>query len=210
MFNLVHKLKERGESAGQAGFTLIELLIVIILSTIMLAGMVALVSSSFNLFNTSKNLESVSDSSRRCLSSMARQLKTALHFDNANTSASRVAFWGDIDSDNNDADTSNYVNAEKVEFYYDAGAKRVMQLTTEPAGGGQITSVLGSYVNSLTFYYFQPGVMPQVGDPPPNRYTGTDFNADIGMVRIQLVLQRGQTTRTYFQDVFLRIIQRED
>src|SRR5450759_28681 len=50
-----------GGDEGRRGFTLVELLIVIILSAIILAGMVALISSVFNVFTQSKNLQALND-----------------------------------------------------------------------------------------------------------------------------------------------------
>lgn len=197
---------------GQGGFTIVELTIVAILSLIMLAGMIALMMSSFQLFNSSKNLQAISDSARRSLSAMSRQLKTALYLDDANCSAGQITFYADIDADNTTATTQDPLDAERVSFTLTG--TDITQTTTAPAseGGATTTSTLGSYVSGMTFYYFNPGVPPDWNEGAQdysNKYTGTEYNENVGHVVIRLELEKGDVERTYTQDVFLRCLVRE-
>lgn len=205
------------------GFTIVELMMVMILSVIMLAGMVALLTGAFDIFNSSKNLEVITDSSRRALPAMARVLRGALHFDNANCTEDKIVFWSDIDYNADDvnektqgdlADVDNYTQAEMVELSrYESNAKINV---TEPGGAivptGASTPKLCSNVTRLQFYYFQSGVTPGGSDPynPTGDYTGSDINGEVGMVRIVLTLRKGSITRNFHQDVFLRALVREE
>lgn len=209
---------------AEEGFTLVELLIVIMISVILLAGMVALVSSVFGVFESSKDLQALNDSSRRALSSISRQLKTALHFDNticnpelADGGARTVKFWADVDNDQAAVTINDYKLAEEVvlERTVDQGVGKVTMTVTNPAADptpGVVTAgTLGSYVSDLRFYFFGQGVMPEGSDP--TNPTGClqhndDINADASMVRVVITLDKGDVSRTYYRDVFLRVVKR--
>jgi Tfp pilus assembly protein PilW len=217
-------LSARFEKARREdGFTVVELTIVIIVSVIMLAGMVALLTGAFDIFNSSKDLEAITDSARRAMPAMARVLRGALHFDNANCTEDKIVFWSDIDYNADDAnektqgdlaDVDNYTQAEMVELIrYGSQAKINV---TEPGGTyvatGAATPKLCSNVTRLQFYYFQSGVTPGGSDPynPTRTYTGSDINDEVGMVRIVMTLEKGDVTRNFHQDVFLRALVREE
>lgn len=218
MAELMHKIRD-----GR-GFTIVELLIVSIVSLIMLAGMVGLIASIFGVFGESKDVQSLNDSSRRALASVASLLRTALHFDNniLNTNSSSVMFWGDIDNDqipvagdsSTWADIVRYENAETVQLSKDSD--KLMMKVTPPfkemnAGGKVSTAGLGSYLTDLKFFYFQPGSMPGGTDPynPTGGIPdGGDYNGQASMIRVVLQMSKGKVHRSYYQDVFLRIIQR--
>ena len=220
MFEAIGKARRRAST--EQGFTIVELTIVIIVSTIMVAGMVGLVVQSFTLFGTQKDLEAVSESSRRVLSAMARQMRGTLRVDDANTGATSYGFWADIDYDDPAAtsEASHYEEAERVIFYRDATNSRVMQHTDQPDDSPRYTNLdpitfareasLGSYVSNLQFYYFAPGYMPQSSAPSsaPFANSVTGSNASVGSVIIVLTMQKGKATRVYQQQVFLRITTR--
>lgn len=201
-----------GGDEGRRGFTLVELLIVIILSAIILAGMVALISSVFNVFTQSKNLQALNDSSRQALASMSRQLRTALHFDSDNCRADYVTFWEDIDSSKDAVDIYNYNTlAEKVQFLKDGST---VAATVTPASGGTPPPItLGSYVGTLKFFYFAQNVVPGGSNPalPEGNFDPVveKVNDEVSMIRIVMKLQKGKVQHTYYDDVFLRIVVRE-
>jgi Tfp pilus assembly protein PilW len=212
--NLIRKT-EKG-IAGDAGFTIVELTIVMVVSVILIAGMVGLLSMAFANFKSTSSLASVTDSGRRALATMSRELKQALQFDNANTGIDQVTFWADINNDcpttgSSCADVFNYTNAEKVQLKVQSG--NLVQVTTQPGSSTPVTTTLASNVESVTFYYFQPGVKavapsPTESDPATNRYVGSDFNGDVGWTRIVLSAKKGKVARTLRTDVFLRILNR--
>ena len=103
MPRLMKKVRNRLDGKTEEGFTIVELMMVVIISLVMMAGMVALVSSAVQLFRTSKDLGAVTDSARRSLASMARVLRLALHFDNSNCTVDKVTFWCDVDNDQSNA-----------------------------------------------------------------------------------------------------------
>ena len=212
--------KTRKTLENEEGFTLIELLIVSIVSLIMVAGMVGLIAMGFQSFATGKNLQSLSDAARRALPAMDRQMKSLLHINDAECVASYqeatpagtwngTSFYADIDNDNTDATIDDYENAEKIEFYQDGD--RLMQRTTQPASeGGAVTETsLCSHVDSVLFYYFSTGVAQGTVNPPANRYQGESLNSVAGSIKVVLTLGEGKLTRTYEQNTFLRILQRD-
>jgi type II secretory pathway component PulJ len=230
---MLNKTRVQKEAREEQGFTIVELMMVAMISLIMLAGMVALVSSVFNVFRQSNDLQALNDTSRRALASMSRQLKTALHFDNtvcnpeeSDRAARTIGFWADVDNDqtSNPAQSpstwvgiDSYKLAEKVVFAKSPqeGIGRVTMALTQPAVDpdpqGTTTATLGSYVSELKFYFFRPGLMPGGEDPTaPTECMEHDsnINAEASMIRIVLKLQKGKVNKTYYQDVFLRIVQR--
>lgn len=197
---------------SEEGFSLVELLVVIIVSLILLAGMVGLLQMALGQFNQARAIATVTDSARRSLSSIGRQVKSALHFDDANCGANQMAFWGDIDSDNADADVDLYTNAEYVRFYL--LNNELMQQITQPSseGGGMSNVALCSSVQSVRFYYFAQGVRP-VYDSVSRTYTNSlngNFNASTGMVKVVITYRNRGVTRVFEQDMFLRILNRAD
>ena len=196
---------------GRQAFTIVELLLVVIISMIILAGMVALISSVFTVFRTDKDLQALNDSWRRALASMSSQLRTALHFDNDNCTESTLTFWADIDSSTKLVDIYNYNTlAEKAQFL--KNGSKVAEAVTQPGSTTPVTATLGSYVGTLKFFYFQQDVVPGGSDPtnPSGNFdpTEVDVNTDASMIRIVMKLQKGNVHHTYYQDVFLRIVVR--
>lgn len=211
------KMNVRKATEREEGFTLVELLIVMIVSLILLAGFVGLVTMGFEVFSSSKSTQAMSDASRRALPAMSRQMVSLLRIDDSQCVAQYkvgsqagawegTCFYADIDNDNSDADVDNYENAERVEFF--RSGDRLMQRTTEPGNAGVTTTAICSYVESVRFYYFPAGVAPGNDSPPANRYQGESLNDNAGSVKVVLVLRKGGQTRTYEQNVFLRILQR--
>jgi competence protein ComGC len=204
---------------GEKGFTIVELLMVSIVGSVLLAGMVGLLASIFGVFDSSKDVQTLNDSSRRALASVSNLLKPALHFDKTATDANQVTFWADIDNDqipvpastSTWADILRYKLTEKVRIYKDG--TRLMMVVTQPAseGGTVSTARLGSYLTDLKFFYFQSGVLPGGTDPynPTGGIPdGGDISGQVSMIRIVLKMSKGKIHRSYYQDVFLRIIQR--
>lgn len=204
--------KTKKNIAGEeVGFTMVELLIVMIMSLILIAGMVGLVEMAMKQFNNSREVEAITDSSRRALSSMGRQVKPALHFDDANCDSTHLVFYADIDSDNSDSDVNNYAKADKVEFY--RSGSNLVQKTTLPAGevGQSPTFVnLCGDVSNVTFHYFAKGVKPIYSEDAYTNETTSNYNSAIGLVKVVVTFQRGRVTRQFEQDIFLRILKRTD
>jgi prepilin-type N-terminal cleavage/methylation domain-containing protein len=199
---------------GEEGFTMVELLIVMIVSLILIAGMVGLVQMGMNQLTKSRALGTITDASRRALLTLDRQIKQALQFDDANCSDTQVAFWGDVDSDNSNADVVNFANAEYVVFRKNGST--LQEVITQPTGDGGATSynTLCSYVTSLKFYYFATGVTP-VYNPGTGTYTngipnGGTFNKSAGMIKVVMGFRRASVSRTFEQDIFLRILNRSN
>jgi len=212
----MHKLRDDG------GFTIVELLMVSIIGSIMLAGMVGLIASIFGVFGESKDVQTLNDSSRRALAGVSSLLRTALHFDNLTSSVSQVTFWADIDNDqipvvgnsSTWADIVRYKLAETVELY--SNNNKLTMKVTPPLkelneGVTVSTARLGSYLTDLKFFYFPAGVMPGGTDPynPTGGIPdGSDINGQVSMIRVVLKMSKGKVHRSYYQDVFLRIIER--
>lgn len=215
---------------GRRGFTIVELLLALIISTIIMAGMVGLVASVFNVFRASNDLQALNDSSRRALSNMSRQLRDALHFGNVppnNCTESTLTFWADIDNDQKSlpgsssttwADIYNYWLTEKVQFSKDAGFPKAVATVTQPPDDpnptdpNPVTATLGSYVTSLKFYYFQANEVPTGSystNPTGFDPTKSTVNDNASMIRIVMSLQKGKVHHSYYQDVFLRLVVRQ-
>lgn len=194
---------------SERGFSLIELLLVILISSIMMGGVVGMFTMAFNHFDTHKSLQAVNDSSRRMLNTMSRQLRDALHFENLSCTASGIGFWADIDNDNPSATVSNYVNAEYITWT--SSATSVVQGTTQQVGDPEnpgSSSALMSSANigsgleptdGLKFEYYRRGATSAT---PP---TQLNVNKDAGKIRISLKMKKGNVSRTYYQDVYLRV-----
>lgn len=208
---LMHRLprKKAGLLSGsEQGFTLVELLMVMIVSLVIMAGMVGLIEMAYNQFNRAGALEAVTDASRRALSSIGRQLKSALRFDDANCDSTHLAFWADIDSNNDDADVDLYTNAEYVRFYQSGTS--ITQQTTEPAseGGATATIALCQDVQSVSFSYFAKGVKPIYSAPSYTNETTSNYNSAVGMIKARITFKKGKVSRSFEQDTFLRILNR--
>jgi hypothetical protein len=161
----------------------------------------------------SRALAAVTDSARRALSSMDRQIKQGLYFVDDGCSSTQVTFYGDIDADNPNADVQglNHENAERVRFYL-GGNNTLEEEITQPAseGGAVSYNTLCSYVNSVEFYYFPRGVTP-VYDAGTGTYlnglTG-NINEECGLIKAVVEFQRSKISRKFEQDIFLRILNR--
>lgn len=193
---------------------MVELLIVMVVSLILIAGMVGLIDMAMGQLTRSRALASVTDSARRALASMDRQIKQALQFDNANCNGTLISFWADIDADDPDADVEHYQNGEYVQFYRDAGTNTLKQMIQQPAAdGGAVTyNTLCSYVTGVQFYYFAQGVTP-IYNAGTGLYTNgmtSDYNAGCGMVKAVVNFVRGRINRKFEQDMFLRILDRQN
>ena len=211
-----------GSDEGQQAFTIVELLLVMIISLIIMAGMVALISSVFTVFRTSRDLQALNDSSRRALDIMSRQLRTALHFNSSICDVDNVTFWGDIDGDQDlpgstaptPTDVNNYTPAEMVQLRQ-RGSTVVADVTQPgkipPTPDPPIT--VGSFVGNLNFYYFAKDVVPGGTDPtdPDGNFNPSvdKVNDKAAMIRIVLRLRKGKVHHSYYGDVFLRIVLRQ-
>ncbi len=180
--------------------------------------MVGLISSVFNVFQESKDVQALNDSSRRALASMSRLLKTALHFDNSYCDVNKIRFWADIDNDQHPtADPLTWLGIDKYKLGETVVLRKennsvTMDVTQPLSEGSKVSSAkLGSYASDLKFFYFQPGIMPG-GLDPYNPTLGIpasgDYNGQASMIRVVLKMSKGKIHRSYYQDVFLRIIQR--
>jgi len=208
--------------AGEEGFTLLELFIVMIVSLIMLAGMVGLIAMGFQTFTGGRNLQSVTDASRRALPAIDREMKGLLHINDDECQAlymvnpstqdgiwNGISFYSDIENVTPTATVSNYLITEKVKIYYDANTHTLMQKVTQPGGVEPSTgTTICSYVTSLRFYYFPVGTAPGNETPPANRYQGTSLNNMAGSIEVVITMQNGTITRTFQQTTFLRVLQR--
>lgn len=196
---------------GEKGFTMVELLIVMVVSVILIAGMVGLIEMAMGQLTRSRALTTVTDSARRALTSMDRQIKQALQFDDAQCSSSVISFWADVDADDPDADVEHYANAEKVRFYLGAGNKLINEITQPAADGGAVAyNTLCSYVTAAGFYYFAQGVAPvyNVGSGTYTNGIAANYNESTGMVKAVITFQRARINRKFEQDIFLRILDR--
>jgi prepilin-type N-terminal cleavage/methylation domain-containing protein len=198
----------------QRGFTLVELLIASMISVFLMAGMAGLVEMAMNQINTSRDVTVISDAARRALTSMDRQIKQGLRFDDTLCDTTQVTFWGDVDSDNADSDIDLYPNAEKVRFFMEGNNLRetIKQPDIDPGGhqGESNTVTLCGNVDNLTFLYFTKGKVPiwnQLTQTYDNGIAGS-YNDSAGMIKVVVNFRRGTRTRRYEQDIFLRILKR--
>lgn len=221
---MLQKTKEK-IAGNEKGFTLVELMIVMIISLIMLAGMVGLLLMGFQTFTSGRNLQSVTDASRRALPAIDREMKGLLHINDDECQAlymvnpstqdgiwNGISFYSDIDNDDATATVSNYLVTEKVKIYYDANTHTLMQKVTQPGGVEPTGTTICSYVNSVRFYYFPAGTAPgkvvRLDEAPANRYQGTSLNNMAGSIKVVVTMQNGTITRTFEQTTFLRVLQR--
>lgn len=214
---MLRKLRNRvagqdaGSGARQAGFSMMELMVVLALSLIIMAGMVGLVEMANNAFSQSRTLESITDSARRTLGSISRQVKTALWLDdNAITAASgaELIFRGDVDSNNTAADVDHATEAEKVRFFR-SGTNLLEEMTQPGSVNPDPPMSLAGNVTSVQFLLFSAGEKP-VGDLV-NGYSHamtSGYNSGAGMVKVILTYSRKGITRKFEQDMFLRILVR--
>lgn len=197
----------------EEGFSLVELMTVVLISAFMLAGMVGVIMTSFDLFSNSKDLQAITDSSRRILGSMTRQIRSALYLADAECDGNTLTFYADVDNDQGTAaDVDNYLSTEKVSMYLENN-KMIMSVL-EPDGESAVPAVLGSHVNELDFYYFRAGEKPELDsdDPDPtspiNGITDVNKNESVGMIRIVVKMKKNKVSRSFYQDVFLRVLDR--
>jgi len=204
--------------SGEEGFTMVELLIVMIMSLILIAGMVGLVEMAMKQFNNSREVEAITDASRRAMASMTRQVAPTLHLDDGLCSSTHLSFYADIDSDNTGSSVNDYTKAEKVEFYL-SGRNLVQKTTYESTSTdpepqtppGTITFInLCSDVTNVTFHYFAKGVQPVYSGGVYTNETTNNYNSAVGMVKVSVTFNQGRVVRQFEQDIFLRILQRVD
>lgn len=208
--------KTREVVAGEEGFTMVELLIVMIMSLILIAGMVGLVEMAMKQFNNSREVEAITDASRRAMASMTRQVAPTLHLDDGLCSSTHLSFYADIHGNNPGADVNNYNMAEKVEFYL-SGRNLVQKTTweatsTDPESHPQnpLFVNLCSDVTNVTFHYFAKGVQPVYSGGVYTNETTSNYNSAVGMVKVSVTFNQGRVVRQFEQDIFLRILQRVD
>lgn len=202
--------KAKKNIAGEEGFTLVELMVVVIISMIMIAAMVGILKMAFDSLTTSRNLQAINDVSRKTLGTMSRQIKEILHLDNDNCDEDELSFYADVTGTcSSTADTTNYADAAFVQYTHSSGTSEISATIQQP-GGDPNTQVLGADVKDLRFYYFLPNTLPGPAEDPTNPagYEGADKNYNVGLIRIVLELKKGKISRTYYQDVDLRTIDR--
>ena len=193
---------------GEKGFTLIELLVVMLITLVIMAGIVVLLSGAFDIFKSNRNLLAITDSSRRAISTMARQLRGALYLvdGTGNCDDNTLTFYANVkgpDLPFADVDASgNWTLAPIVKWTFDEVKGEIIQETTDP-GKAAMTSKLASYVTDLEFKYYREGTRTQI-TPAPN----FNLNMEAGIIRIIVKVQRGNASRTFHQDVFLRVSER--
>lgn len=192
----------------ESGFTLVELLTVVVISFILITGMAAIVISSMGMFTTNKDLESVKSAGTQAMSSLVRMIRSALNVDDE-SGMNQLVVWADIDGDD-EATASNYQEAEKIRIYSEGNRLR---MTVTETDGASTDSVLASYCTDLRFYYFLKGQKPASGDPyNPTGHFNTEkgaLNSQVGMIRVVANFSRGEISRSYYQDIYLRVNNRE-
>jgi prepilin-type N-terminal cleavage/methylation domain-containing protein len=194
--------KLRNEGPGDGGFTLVEVMVVTLLFLIILAGIVVLLSGTFDIFKSNRDLLAVTDSSRRALSTMSSELRGALYIDNANSNNYQLAFWADIRGDEDSANiisSNNWTNAPEVTWTRDPIRNVIQQTTREPPPVTTSSTVdLADNVpdQGLKFEYYPAG-------------SDANINKLATMIRITITVQKGKSSRSLAQDVFLRVMHRE-
>ena len=195
---------------GQRGFTLIELIIALIITLVIMAGIVVLLSGTFDIFESNRDLLAITDSSRRAIAAMARQLRGALQLVNGtgNSDENTLTFYANVkgpDLSFADVEASgNWLLAPKVKWTFDPAKSEIIQTTTDPGEGvTPVTSKLASHVTDLEFKYYREGTRTEV-TPAPD----FNLNKETGIIRIIVKVQRGNASRTFHQDVFLRVSER--
>ena len=199
---------------GEQGFTLVELITVMAISLIILAGIVVLLSGTFDIFKSNRNLLAITDSSRRAVATMTRQLRGALHFVSGtdNCDETHLTFYADVTAEPqysfaNVQQPGNYLNAPKIKWEYDQAKGEITQQTVEPRTepGYEPTPVkLASGVTDLKFEYYGAG-----SSEPLNLPSYYGINREAVKIRISISVQKGNARRTFHQDVFLRVQDRE-
>ena len=204
---------------GEQGFTLIELITVMAISLIILAGIVVLLAGTFDIFKSNRNLLAITDSSRRAVSTMTRQLRGALHFVNGtgNCDESHLTFYADVtaEPEHSFADVQqpdNYLRAPKIKWEFvpneeDKTKGEITQQTVEPGtepGHEPAPVKLASGVTDLEFEYYRAG-----SSKPFDLPINYGINKEAVKIRISISVQKGTVRRTFHQDVFLRVPDRE-
>ena len=204
------KVSDRMEGKREHGFTLVELMIVMIVSLIMMAGMIGLLYMSFNTFKKHRDLNALTNSSRRSLQMISRELRSNLQLVNENCTDTKVEFYADIDADNADAtvDAGSYENAEMITLTQSGST--ITQTTYDPDTSSTSTVVISDNVatGGLSFAYYEAGANPADAGVEPLDPSTDNINKDAGMVRVSVVMEKGKMERTFHQDVFLRAIDR--
>ena len=201
----------------ESGYTLLELMMVAILSLIMLAGMVTLVTGAFGIFASGRDLRAVTDSARQALSSMTSQLKGTAYLDDVyedgtlrtpGCTSSTISFYAEVRrhessipySRQDYGDMLDGELMERVEFSRSSnGITQTMWEHNPPPAGTPPAAVIGPYASSLTFTYY---------DSAGAVYTAKYKNDNVSRVRIQATFSKGKISRSFTRDVFLRIIDR--
>ena len=192
------------------GFTLVELMIVMIVSVIMMAGMIGLLYMSFNSFKKHRDLNAMTNSSRRVLQMMSRELRSNLQFVNENCSSTQVEFYADIDADNPGAtvDQEDYEDAERITLFQSGST--ITQTTYDPDTTSTTTVALsdGVATDGLSFEYYESGENPADPGVEPLDPSSDNINKEAGLVRVGVVMEKGSMSRSFYQDVFMRAINR--
>jgi competence protein ComGC len=188
----------------ESAFTLVELLIVAVVGVILMAGMVSLITAGMNQMTTARSLSTITDSGRRALPTLQRQVSLALRLDDTSgaCNADQITFWGDIDGDNSSADVDHYSNAEKVRIYKNGSSltEEITEPAVDPDPQGTAHPTICGNVESVSFTYYQKGSTSVT--------VSNNYNDNVGMVRVSLNLNKGRVSRAFKQDIFLRILNR--
>ena len=200
--------KLRKKNSGNDGFTLVELMVVTGISLVILAGIVVLLRGTFDILKSNRNLLATTDSSRRALSTVSRQLREALHIVNGagESDTDTLTYYADVRGENYGADvnyTPNWENAPKIKWWFDAVNGVFKQTTTDPGKTEGTEANIASNVKELKFEYYPSGSNSPVDSPQD-----LDINKITTRIRITVKVQKGETSRTLFQDVFLRVTKR--
>jgi len=194
--------KARNEGSLNDGFTLVEVIIVTTISLIILVGLVVLLTGTIDISKSNRSLLAITDSSRRALSTMSRELGGALLLVNSGSDICDIhnlTFHADVRGDTPGADvtsSSDQLLAPKVQWTWDQTAHTIKQTITPP--GTAVT--LASDVVGLEFRYYGTGSEELRSD--------ADYNAMATRIVIIITVQKGGSSRKLSQDVFLRVMDR--